>query len=157
MIAIVKQYYESNRIINSLGSYGIVCSAIDVQTNSKVAIKKVIRCFDHQVFAVRLLREVKILGFLKHPNVIHLRHVQLPYPDRDNYTELYMYTDLMDTDLKTIIQSPQDLTNDHIQFFMYQILKAVNYIHSANVIHRDLVSSVKEIFLDIMTRNQVIY
>ena len=127
-------------IITSTGSYGIVCSALDTQTNTKVAIKKVIRCFDHHIFAVRLLREVKILGFLKHPNVIDLKHVQLPFPDKDTYTELYMYTDLMDTDLKTIIQSPQELTNDHIQFFMYQILKAVNYIHSGNVIHRDLVS-----------------
>lgn len=27
---------------------------------------------------------------------------------------------------------------DHIQFFLYQILKGLNFIHSANVIHRDL-------------------
>ncbi|KAL9653660.1 hypothetical protein ABK040_009137 [Willaertia magna] len=133
----VPDRYQDLNVIGK-GSYGIVCSAYDTITNSRVAIKKVIRCFDHLIFAVRLLREVKLLGFLKHSNIIHLRHVQLPFPDKDNYTEIYMYTDLMDTDLKTIIQSPQDLTNDHIQFFMYQILKAVNYIHSANVIHRDL-------------------
>ncbi|KAF0976015.1 hypothetical protein FDP41_004691 [Naegleria fowleri] len=133
----VPDRYQDLNVIGK-GSYGIVCSALDTQTNTKVAIKKVIRCFDHHIFAVRLLREVKILGFLKHPNVIDLKHVQLPFPDKDTYTELYMYTDLMDTDLKTIIQSPQELTNDHIQFFMYQILKAVNYIHSGNVIHRDL-------------------
>jgi serine/threonine protein kinase len=27
---------------------------------------------------------------------------------------------------------------DHIQFFLYQIFKGLNFIHAANVIHRDL-------------------
>ena len=45
----------------------------------------------------------------------------------------------MDADLNQIIRSEQPLTDQHIQYFMYQILAAVKYIHSANVLHRDLV------------------
>jgi len=44
----------------------------------------------------------------------------------------------MDTDLHRIIYSTQLLNIDHIQYFIYQILKGLNYIHSANVLHRDI-------------------
>lgn len=44
----------------------------------------------------------------------------------------------MDTDLHRIIYSKQSLNIDHIQYFIYQILKGLNYIHSAHVLHRDM-------------------
>lgn len=49
-----------------------------------------------------------------------------------------MRTELMDTDLAAIIRSGQPLTDAHFQSFMYQILCGLKYIHSANVLHRDL-------------------
>ena len=45
----------------------------------------------------------------------------------------------MDADLHSIIKSNQNLTIQHIQWFVYQLLKALKCIHSANVMHRDLV------------------
>jgi serine/threonine protein kinase len=44
----------------------------------------------------------------------------------------------METDLHRVIYSKQEISMDHIQFFLYQIFKGLNFIHSANVIHRDL-------------------
>ena len=32
----------------------------------------------------------------------------------------------------------QQLSNDHVCYFLYQILRGLKYIHSANVLHRDL-------------------
>ena len=32
----------------------------------------------------------------------------------------------------------QKLSNDHVCYFLYQILRGLKYIHSANVLHRDL-------------------
>lgn len=52
----------------------------------------------------------------------------------------YVVSELMETDLATIIKSPQELTNEHVQFFMYQILRGLKFIHSAKVLHRDLVN-----------------
>lgn len=60
-------------------------------------------------------------------------------PDsRTGYNDIYIVTDLMETDLHRVIYSKQQLTDEHIQYFMYQTLRAVLYMHSADVIHRDL-------------------
>lgn len=44
----------------------------------------------------------------------------------------------METDLGSIIRSDQELSLDHIRFFMYQLLRGMKYIHSAGILHRDL-------------------
>jgi len=44
----------------------------------------------------------------------------------------------VDTDLYKLIMSPQYLTTEHIQTFLYQMLVGIKYIHSFSVIHRDL-------------------
>lgn len=49
----------------------------------------------------------------------------------------YIVQDLMETDLYKLLRS-QQLSNDHICYFLYQILRGLKYIHSANVLHRDL-------------------
>lgn len=46
--------------------------------------------------------------------------------------------ELMDLDLARVIQGPIEMTDLHVQSMVYQILCGVKYIHSANVIHRDL-------------------
>lgn len=57
---------------------------------------------------------------------------------KTGYTDIYIITELMETDLHRVIYSKQDLTEDHIQYFIYQVLRGLLYMHSANVIHRDL-------------------
>lgn len=44
----------------------------------------------------------------------------------------------MESDLERIVRSRQQLTDQHFQYFLYQILRGVKYFHSANVLHRDL-------------------
>jgi serine/threonine protein kinase len=44
----------------------------------------------------------------------------------------------MEADLHKIINSSQILTLDHTQYITYQILEAVQYLHSLHIIHRDL-------------------
>lgn len=58
--------------------------------------------------------------------------------NKTGYDDIYIVTDLMETDLHRVIYSKQPLTKEHIQYFMYQLLRGVLYMHSANVIHRDL-------------------
>ena len=118
------------------GAYGVVCSAIDNRTGCRVAIKKISKVFDNLILAKRTYRELKILRHFKHDNIIAIREVLLA--NQAQGQDIYVIFDLMETDLHHIIHSQQPLTNDHIQFFMYQLLRGLKYIHSANVLHRDL-------------------
>lgn len=50
----------------------MVASALNKQTNKKVAIKKVINAFDDLIDAKRIVREIKMLKFFKHENIVNL-------------------------------------------------------------------------------------
>lgn len=119
------------------GAYGVVISAQNTETNEKVAIKKVPRAFDDVIDAKRILREIKLLQHFEHENIISIVDI-LPPASIDNFEDVYIVSDLMETDLHRIIYSRQPLSDDHVQYFLYQILRALKYIHSANVLHRDL-------------------
>jgi len=119
------------------GAYGVVCSARNVETDEKIAIKKIGKAFENIVDSKRTLREVKLLKHLSHENVICLKDI-LPPPSREKFKDVYVVYELMDTDLHQIIRSNQGLSDDHCQYFIYQILRGLKFIHSANVLHRDL-------------------
>ncbi|KAG9129582.1 hypothetical protein Leryth_014434 [Lithospermum erythrorhizon] len=119
------------------GAYGIVCSVFNVETNEMVAIKKISNAFDNYMDAKRTLREIKLLRHLDHENVIAIRDV-IPPPLRREFNDVYITTELMDTDLHQIIRSNQGLSEEHCQYFLYQVLRGLKYIHSAKIIHRDL-------------------
>nr|KYP34227.1 Mitogen-activated protein kinase isogeny MMK1 [Cajanus cajan] len=51
------------------GAYGIVCSALNSETNEHVAIKKIANAFDNKIDAKRTLREIKLLRHMDHENV----------------------------------------------------------------------------------------
>lgn len=54
------------------------------------------------------------------------------------FDDLYFTCELMDTDLQKIINSNQKLSNDHVSFILYQVLRGLKYIHSSGIVHRDL-------------------
>ena len=43
--------------------------------------------------------------------------------DKDSFDDVYVVTELMETDLATVLRSSQPLSADHGQFFLYQLLK----------------------------------
>ncbi|KAJ6236855.1 mitogen-activated protein kinase [Anaeramoeba flamelloides] len=132
----VDQKYKYRKKIGQ-GAYGIVISAKDKTTKDMVAIKKIIGVFDRLTDAKRTLREIKLLKHFNHDNILCLKDVMVP-PVKEKFSSVYLVTELLATDLRQIINSEQDLTEDHVRYFLYQILCALKYLHSGNVIHRDL-------------------
>jgi mitogen-activated protein kinase 1/3 len=120
------------------GAYGVVISAFDKESNRDVAIKKVSHAFEDAIDAKRILREILLMKKLVHENVIRIIDIIPPPPTAEDFDDIYIVQDLMETDLHRIIYSRQALTIEHVQYFVYQILRGLRYIHSANVIHRDL-------------------
>ncbi|CAI0409299.1 unnamed protein product [Linum tenue] len=135
------EYGDANRYkvleVIGKGSYGVVCAAIDTHTGEKVAIKKIHDVFEHISDAIRILREVKLLRLLRHPDIVEIKRIMLP-PSKREFRDIFVVFELMESDLHQVIKANDDLTREHHQFFLYQMLRALKYMHTANVYHRDL-------------------
>lgn len=127
---------ETDKVVG-YGAFGVVWSVTDPRSGRRVALKKMPNVFQTVVSAKRVFREVKMLCTLKHDNILHTVDVLQP-PIVDLFHEVYILTELMQSDLHKIISSPQMLTQDHVKLFLYQILRGVKYLHSAGIIHRDI-------------------
>ena len=132
----IDERYEFNKQIG-IGSYSIVCSCYDKKESRNVAIKKISNAFDDINDARRIFREMKLLRYFNHDNIIPLLDIQKP-DNKTGYNDVYIITELMETDLHRVIYSRQELSDEHIQYFIYQILRGVLFLHSAGVVHRDL-------------------
>ncbi|XP_015760552.1 PREDICTED: mitogen-activated protein kinase 14A-like [Acropora digitifera] len=95
------------------GAYGQVCSATNTDTGEPVAIKKLSRPFQTTMHAKRSFRELKLLRHMKHENVSVY-----------DFLRWYMVTALMGADLNSILKF-QKLTDEHVQFLVYQILRGL--------------------------------
>ncbi|XP_047321448.1 mitogen-activated protein kinase homolog MMK2-like [Impatiens glandulifera] len=136
MFEVSRKYVPPLRPVGR-GAYGLVCAAVNSETKEEIAIKKVGNAFDNVIDAKRTLREIKLLCHMDHENVVAIKDIIRP-PNKENFKDVYMVYELLDTDLHQIIRSDQPLTDDHCQYFIYQLLRGLRYVHSANVLHRDL-------------------
>jgi len=102
-------------IIDPIGSgaYGVVVAAKDTSVatpgpeggeSNLVAIKKIVKAFEHRVFALRTYRELKIQRLLEHENVLGVKMILKP-KNRESFNEIYVVSELMETDLAQIIKS----------------------------------------------------
>ena len=99
------------------------------------------RTFQDEIDAklILRLREIKLLKHLKHENIVGIVDMMPPmYRYVDDFNNVHIVSELVETDLYRIIYSKQSLSIDHVQYFIYQVLRALKYIHSVNVLHRDL-------------------
>lgn len=122
------------------GSYGVVCALTDHSVKGKpipLAVKKITDIFKMDILLKRTLRELKLMRFFRgHRNIINL--LDLDMITIKPYEGLYCFQELANYDLSKVINAHVQLSEFHIQSFTYQILCGLKYIHSADVIHRDL-------------------
>ena len=119
------------------GAYGTVVSAR--VGKRKVAIKKVNHRKQKTSGWRRTVRELVLLRILgNHDNIVQLLSVSTA--PGFSLEEIYYVFELFETDLTSVIRSPQDLSVDHARFFVFQLLRGLKYIHSHDVLHRDIKS-----------------
>ncbi len=135
--------YSLPKMIGS-GAYGQVISAYDSLLQRKVAIKKIklplINAVEAKLFYSRSLREICILTPLKHDNIVQVLDCYTPATTVEQMREIYLVTNLMRLDLHQLIKMNNQrttdkriITNSHIPHFLYQLLRALKFIHSAKV------------------------
>lgn len=71
---------------------------------------------------------------LKNPYIIKLHSVHRAYNDKD----IYLVFEFVDVDLYTLSRDQTILTPQHKKYILYQVAKALLYLHCCRIIHRDL-------------------
>lgn len=129
--------YCLNQVIGE-GAYGVVASANDVVSGDEVAVKRIKHVLNTYPMATRILRELKFLRLLRgHPNVIEIKDILVP-ADRDRFNDTFVVFELMPCDLLRVIKSTAPLNAANIKYLMFQLLRGIQYLHTAGVLHRDL-------------------
>lgn len=125
--------------VKGKGSYGIVFKAWDKVNNKLVAIKKVMSVFQSKNDIKRVMREIKFLQNLSHPNIVKLLRILIP-TNKNQFKNIFLVFEYFEYDLRTVIQKQQyrHILIEKRKTLMFQILCAIKYLHENNIVHRDI-------------------
>uniref|UniRef100_A0A8P4GR27 cyclin-dependent kinase n=1 Tax=Dicentrarchus labrax TaxID=13489 RepID=A0A8P4GR27_DICLA len=114
------------------GAYASVYKGIS-RINGQLVALKVIRMKTEEGLPFTAIREASLLKGLKHANIVVLHDI---IHTRESLTFVFEY---VQTDLAQYMsQHPGGLHSHNIRIFMFQLLRALCYIHSRRILHRDL-------------------
>ena len=116
------------------GAYGIVWKVKEKATGRTLALKKIFDAFANEIDAQRTYREVMYLRELYgHENIVRLEEVI----KAKNHRDLYLIFEFMDADLHHVVKAGL-LGNLHKKYIVFQLFRALRFLHSAGIVHRDL-------------------
>jgi len=116
-----------------VGTYGSVCEAVIAGTSSRCAIKKFTNIYKDPLMCKRALREIEIIYKLSHPCIVR----PIDFFWRQG-CDMYLVMEICQSDLRKLMRNPIYLIDKQVKVIMYRLLLAVNYMHSAGIIHRDI-------------------
>ena len=132
-----------------IGSYGSICKALcdDLLCAAKIihptlidpnAHQRIERQREHRLPISRFMQECEFMSAIRHPNIVQYLGTR-----QDPQTGLpVLLMELMDDSLTHFLESSQDAVPYHIQVnFCHDITKAISYLHSNGITHRDLSSN----------------
>ena len=124
-------YTKLNRI--GQGTYGVVYKAQSTKNKEIVAVKRIKFESQEEGIPSSAIREIALLKELKHPNIEKLYDI---VHSQHTLTLIFEYCDW---DLRRYMQSREDpLSEEEVISLTFQLLSALEYIHSQNIIHRDI-------------------
>lgn len=114
------------------GAYGIVYKCRNKETKEFVAIKKFKETED-EIVKKTMKRELKVLQLLHHDNIVEFKEA---FKRKNN---LFLVFEFIDRNLLELLEEqPNGLEHQLIKNLIYQLCKAVKYLHEQNIIHRDV-------------------
>ena len=123
--------YEVIGIVGE-GVYGIVYKCKNKETGKYVAIKKFKEIGD-DLIKKTMKRELKMLQRLHHPNIVEFQDA---FKRKGN---LFLVFEFVDKNLLELIEeNPKGLDPNIIKTIIYQLCKAIKYLHGQKIIHRDI-------------------
>ena len=123
--------YEVIGIVGE-GAYGIVYKCKNKETGKFVAIKKFKEIGD-DLIKKTMKRELKMLQRLHHPNIVQFQDA---FKRKGN---LFLVFEFVDKNLLELIEEhPKGLEPNLIRNIIFQLCKAIKYLHDQKIIHRDI-------------------
>ncbi|RLN73724.1 hypothetical protein BBJ28_00023262 [Nothophytophthora sp. Chile5] len=125
--------YEVLGVIGE-GAYGVVLKCRNKETNETVAIKKFKENEDDDPMVRKTtLREVKMLRFLKHGNVVTLKEAFR------RKGRLYLVFEYVENNLLEVLEDkPNGVDSELVRCYIFQLCCAIHYCHINNIVHRDI-------------------
>lgn len=116
------------------GAYGVVHQATDLTTGATVALKEIRIDSKSEGVPATAIREVSLLKVLRHANIVKLLDVC------QTETHLILVFEYIEQDLRKYMDKYESVGVDaeSIQHFMRDLLKAIQFCHDHDVLHRDL-------------------
>lgn len=127
--------YSAARVIGN-GSFGVVFQAVVRETGETVAIKKVLQDKRYKN------RELQIMRMIEHTNVCQLKHCFYSKGDKEDEVYLNLVLEFVPETVYRIskhyskVKTP--IPTIYIKLYVYQLLRALAYIHSLGICHRDI-------------------
>jgi cyclin-dependent kinase-like len=124
--------YEVMGVVGE-GAYGVVLRCRNKESGDIVAIKKFKESDDDDNLRKTTVREVKILRLLKHTNIVCLIEAFR------RKTKLYLVFEYVDKNLLEVLEETGNgLSPDLVKSYIFQLVQAINWCHSNDIIHRDI-------------------
>ena len=131
----VQRRYQDLKIIGS-GAQGVVISAYDTVRKERVAIKKLVKPFRNEVYAIQGAFLLRLMKLFNHPNVIGLHNLFTPATSLEDFEDVYIVMELVDANLCRVIGI--ELDHNRMSFLLYQLLCGIKHLHSAGIVHGNL-------------------
>eukprot|EP00301_Raphidiophrys_heterophryoidea_P020353 c506_g1_i1.p1 GENE.c506_g1_i1~~c506_g1_i1.p1 ORF type:complete len:382 (+),score=56.22 c506_g1_i1:397-1542(+) len=127
--------YSAERVIGN-GSFGVVFQATVVETGEVVAIKKVLQ--DKRFKN----RELQIMRSLNHVNIVRLKQCFYSAGDKPEEVFLNLVMEFVPDTIYRVcrhyVKMDQTIPMIYIKLYVYQLCRALGYIHAKGICHRDI-------------------